>query len=54
MIKRAFARLLVFSFYAFIPLAWGAVEVATGDGGGWVLIAFGVAAGIYGVRSYTY
>lgn len=32
---------------AAIPLVWGGLAVALGDGGGWVLVAFGVAVGVW-------
>lgn len=42
------ARVATFAMLALIPMTWGAIEVATGDPGGWGLVAFGIAAGVCG------
>lgn len=44
-------RLASFAILAAIPVTWGVLEVAVGQPGGWVLIAFGVVAGVYGARA---
>ena len=41
-------RLAAFAILAAIPVTWGALEVAAGNEGGWVLVVFGVAVGWYG------